>query len=75
MSYDFVEDCSHDAGKYRIRNVIDEFTYGCPAIRIDRKRKTVDVIDVSSGLFILRDVPGHICSDNDPELIAKALKE
>jgi len=26
-------------------------------------------------LFILRGVPGHICSDNGPEFIAKAVQE
>ena len=31
---------------------------------IDRKLKAIDVIDVLSGLFILRGVPGHIRSDN-----------
>ena len=41
-------------------NVIDEFTHECLAIRINRKLKAVDVIDVLSDLFILRGVPGHI---------------
>jgi transposase InsO family protein len=55
-------------------NVIDEFTYECLAIRIDRKLKAVDVIDVLSDLFILRGVPGHIRSDNEPEFVAKAVQ-
>ena len=38
-------------------NVIDEFTHECLAIRVDRKLKAVDVIDVLSDLFILRGVP------------------
>ena len=63
-SYDFVEDRTHDGRKYRMLNVIDEFTHECLAIRIDRKLKAVDVIDVLSDLFILRGVPGHIRSDN-----------
>jgi len=45
-------------------NVIDEFTHECLAIRVDRKLKAIDVIDVLSDLFILRGVPGHIRSDN-----------
>ncbi len=52
--------------------MIDEFTRECLAIRIDRKLKSADVIDVLSDLFILRGVPGHIRSDNGPEFIAKA---
>ena len=48
-------------------NVIDEFTHECLAIRINRKLKAIDVIDVLSDLFILRGVPGHIRSDNGPD--------
>jgi putative transposase len=45
-------------------NIIDEFTRECLAIRVNRKLKAVDVIDVLSDLFILRGVPGLIRSDN-----------
>jgi putative transposase len=54
--------------------VIDEFTHECLAIRVDRKLKAIDVIDVLSDLFILRGVPGHIRSDNGPEFVAKAVQ-
>ena len=74
-SYDFVEDRTHNGRKYRMLNVIDEFTRECIAIRVDRKLKSTDVIDVLSNLFILRGVPGHIRSDNGPEFIAKALRD
>ena len=56
-------------------NVIDEFTHECLAIRINRKLKAVDVIDVLSDLFILRGVPSHIRSDNGPEFVAKAVQD
>jgi transposase InsO family protein len=56
-------------------NIIDEFTHECLAIRVARKLKAIDVIDVLSDLFILRGVPGHIRSDNGPEFIAKAVQE
>jgi hypothetical protein len=55
-------------------NVIDEFTHECLAIRVARKLKAIDVIDVLSDLFILRGVPGHIRSDNGPEFVAEAVK-
>ena len=74
-SYDFVEDRTHDGRKYRMLNVIDEFTHECLAIRVSRKLKAVDVIDVLSDLFILRGVPGHVRSDNGPEFVAKAVQE
>ena len=74
-SYDFVEDRTHDGRKYRMLNVLDEFTHECLAIRVARKLKAIDVIDVLSDLFILRGVPAHIRSDNGPEFVAKAVQE
>jgi hypothetical protein len=63
-SYDFVEGRTHDGRRFRMLNIIDEFTRECLAIRIDRKLNSTDVIDVLSDLFILRGVPEHIRSDN-----------
>jgi transposase InsO family protein len=74
-SYDFVEDRTHDGRKYRMLNVIDEFTHECLTIQVARKLKAIDVIDVLSDLFILRGMPGHIRSDNGPEFIAKAVQD
>ena len=74
-SYDFVEDRTHDGRKYRMLNIVDEFTHECLAIRIARKLKSTDVIDVLSDLFILRGVPEHVRSDNGPEFVAKAVQE
>ena len=73
-SYNLVEDRTHDGRTYRLLNVIDEFTRECLAIRVSRKLKAIDVIDVLSDLFILRGVPGHIRSDNGPEFVAKAVQ-
>jgi len=74
-SYDFVEDRTHDGRKYRMLNLIDEFTHECLSIRVDRKLKSTDVIDVLSDQFILRGVPEHIRSDNGPEFVAKAVRD
>ena len=74
-SYDFVEDRTHDGRKYRMLNVIDEFTRECLAIRINRKLKSTDVIDLLSDLFILRGIPTHVRSDNGPEFVAQALRD
>ena len=73
-SYDFVEARTHDGRKVRMLNIIDEFTRECLAIRVARKLKGADVIDVLSDLFIVRGVPGHIRSDNGPEFVAKAVQ-
>src|SRR5262249_44744458 len=74
-SCDFVEDRTHDGRKYRMLNVLDEFTHECLAIRVARKLKAIDVIDVLSDLFILRGIPAHIRSDNGPEFLAKAVQD
>jgi transposase InsO family protein len=58
-SYDFVEGRTHNGRKFRRLNVIDEYTRECLAIRISRRRKAVDVIDVRTELFILRGPPGQ----------------
>ncbi len=44
-SYDFVEDRTHDGRKYRMLNVLDEFTHESLAIRVARKLKAIDGID------------------------------
>ena len=51
------------------------FTHECLAIRVGRKLKAADVIDLLSDLFILRGVPAHIRSDNGPEFVAKAVQD
>src|SRR5258707_56768 len=73
-SYDFVEDRTHEGRKYRMLNVLDEFTHECLAIRVARKLKAIDVIDVLSDLFILQGIPAYIRSDNGPEFLAKAVQ-
>src|SRR3712207_9549452 len=69
-----MEDRTHDGRKFRMLNVIDEFTHECLAVRVGRKLKAAEVIDVLTDLFILRGVPGHIRSDNGPEFVAKAVQ-
>jgi len=74
-SYDFVEDRTHDGRKYRMLNVVDEHTRECLAIRVARRLKGVDVIDVLSDLLVLRGAPQHVRSDNGPEFVAAAVQE
>jgi hypothetical protein len=73
-SYDFVEDRTHDGRKHRMLNLVDEFTRECLAIRVARRLKSVDVIEMLAELFMLRGVPGYIRSDNGPEFIAEAVR-
>ena len=73
--YDFLEERTHEGRKLRLLNIIDEFTHECLAIRVSRRLKSIDVIDVLSDLFILRGIPEHIRSDNGPEFLAKAVQQ
>ena len=50
-------------------NVLDEFSHECLAIRVARKLKAIDVIEVLSDLSILRGVLAHIRSDEGPEFV------
>src|SRR6478672_12008928 len=36
-SYDFIEDRTHDGRRFRMLNVIDEFTHECLTIRVSRR--------------------------------------
>ncbi len=73
-AYDFVEDRTRDGRKFRMLNVVDEFTRECLAIWVGRKLGSTDVIDVLANLFIARGTPGCIRSDNRPEFVATAVK-
>lgn len=73
-SYDFVEDRTHEGRKYRMLNVVDEFTHEAIAIRVKRKLNSTDVVDVLSELFLTRGIPGHVRSDHGPEFIAEAVR-
>jgi len=72
-SYDFVSDQTHDGRKFRILNVIDEYTRECLASYVARRIRSQDVIFVLAELFIKHGVPEHVRSDNGPEFVAKIL--
>ena len=44
-AYDFVEDRTSDGRKYRMLNIVDEFTRECLAIKVARKLNSMDVIE------------------------------
>lgn len=55
--------------------VIDEYTRECLAIRVDRKLKSIDVLETIADLFLIKGVPENIRSDNGPEFTAKVIRE
>lgn len=72
-SYDFVSEQTHDGRKFRILNIIDEYTKECLASFVARRIRSQDVILILADLFIEHGVPEHVRSDNGPEFIAKIL--
>ena len=74
-SYDFVEERTTDGRKFRILNIIDEFTRECLCARVKRRLNSRDVIDALFELFILRGIPEHIRSDNGGEFTARAVRK
>jgi len=73
-SYDFVMDRTHDGKLFRMLCVVDEFTRECLAIRVERRLNTRIILEVLADLVLPHGPPEHICSDNRPEFIEKALR-
>ena len=74
-SYDFMEERTSDGRKFRILNIIDEYTRECLQTRVERHLSSRDVIDALFELFILRGIPEHIRSDNGGEFTARAVRK
>jgi putative transposase len=74
-SYDFMEDRTYNGVKFRILNVIDEYTREYLAVKVARRLTSHDVVEVLTDLFIEQGVPVHIRSDNGSEFIAKRVRD
>jgi len=72
-SYDFVSEQTHDGRKFRILNIIDEYTRECLASFVARRIRSQDVILILADLFIEHGIPEYIRSDNGPEFVARKL--
>jgi transposase InsO family protein len=73
-SYDFMEDRTHNGVKFRILNIIDEYTRECLAVRVGRSLTHQDVLEVLTELFCERGVPVHLRSDNGSEFTARRVQ-
>jgi len=74
-AYDFVQDRTNDGRAFKMLTVIDEYTRECLAIRVERKLKSIDVLETLADLFLIKGVPEHIRSDNGSEFTAKIVRE
>jgi putative transposase len=66
-SYDFVEERTTDGRKFRILNIIDEYSRECLCTKVERRLNSQAVIDALFELFVFRGIPRHIRSDNGSE--------
>lgn len=69
-----MENRTHNGVKFRILNVIDEFTRECLAVRMGRSLTHQTVIEVLMKLFCERGVPVHLRSDNGSEFTANRVR-
>ena len=74
-SYDFVADRLSNGKKIRMLTIIDEFSREGLSIRIDYQLKSDDVLDELSSLFLTKDIPDYIRSDNGSEFTAEILRK
>jgi len=74
-SYDFVMARTSDGRAFRMLNIMDEYTRECLAMLVRRHITSQDVIDQLFHLFVFRDIPEHIRSDNGPEFTSKAIRK
>jgi len=72
-SYDFMSHETRDGRKFKILNIIDEYTRECLVSFVARRIRSQDVILILVDLFIEKGVPENIRSDNGPEFVAKKL--
>jgi putative transposase len=67
-------DRTQDGRPIKMLTVVDEYTRESLAIAVRRRLTSREVQEVLSELFLYRDCPTHIRSDNGPECIARALR-
>jgi transposase InsO family protein len=73
-AWDFIHDRTEDGRSLKWLSVVDEYTRECLALEARRSFRSGDVIDVLRDLFLIRDSPVHVRSDNGPEFIARAIR-
>ncbi len=73
-SYDFVSTRTHDGRALKLLTVLDEYTRRCLAIKVARRTRAHDVLDVLADLFAEHGPPEHLRSDNGPEFTAMLVR-
>src|SRR5262249_20048062 len=72
-TWDFVFDRTWSGTTLKWLSIVDEHTRECLALKVARSITSEDVIDTLAELFAIRGVPGHVRSDNRPEVVSQPL--
>ncbi len=73
-SWDFVMDRTDDGRPLKLMVVLDEWSRECLALRVARRLRASDVLEVFADLMEVHGVPAYIRSDNGPEMVAWKLR-
>ena len=74
-SYDFVHERTEDGRAFRLLSILDEYTRECLTIDVARRMNHRNVLERLAELFVKRDVPEPLRSDNGPEFTAQAIRD
>jgi transposase InsO family protein len=74
-SYDFMMAKTTDGRPLRLLTVMDEYRRECLVIDVGRRITSDDVLEVLAQLFVGKDTPCYLRSDNGPEFTATVVRE
>ena len=74
-SMDFMSDALADGRRFRLLNVVDDWTRECLAIEVGRSLTGRNVIAVLEKIAMRRGYPTSIVSDNGPEFCSRVVDE
>jgi transposase InsO family protein len=73
-SYDFMADRTANGRPLKILTIIDEYSRECLAIAVERRIRSIHVLQRLARLFLERGAPEYIRSDNGPEFTADLIR-
>jgi putative transposase len=73
-AWDFIFDRTASGTSLKWLSILDEYTRECLCLKVGRRMRSVDVIEILHGLFLVHGIPAHMRSDNGPEFIAQGLR-
>ncbi len=74
-SVDFMTDALSSGRRFRMLNIVDDYTRECLAIEVDTSLAGVRVVRVLEELKQRRGLPRQIRSDNGPEFVSRAVDQ